>query len=1042
MFKIPSYSRPWENPACIEVNRLPARPVLIPFQDEKTALSLDKNKSSFYSCLDGQWDFTLIEKPELAPENFSDPSYKTDASWSKITVPGNWMMQGHDYCHYTNVRMPFPDHFPFVPEKNPTGLYRTEFNVPQNWDGRRIVIHFGGVETFFAFYVNGVPAGMSKDSRLPAEFDITDLVKPGKNQLSSIVTRWSDASFVEDQDHWRMAGIFRTVFIYATDKCHIEDVFARTNLDDTLKNGTLKLDIKVSLVKHPAVGWKVTAKLLDLQDNDITGKTFESEVPLSVEICRKECRSLSFETEVKNIKVWSSEHPNLYKVLVSLVSPEGKIVESSAFRVGFRKVQIKDRQLLINGEKVYIRGVNRHEFDMNTGKTVSRESMIQDILIMKQHNINAVRTCHYPNESEWYELCDEYGLYLIDEANIETHHYYHQICSDANWAHSFLDRGMRMVIRDKNHPSVIIWSLGNESGHGCNHDAMAGWIREFDPSRPVHYEGVMHKGWDKGHLVTDFICPMYPSVDSIINWAKTTKDYRPLIMCEYSHAMGNSNGGLKEYWEAIEEYHGLQGGYIWDWVDQAFRKVDEKGREYWLYGGDFGDKPNDSNFCGNGLVAADRALHPAIFEYKKLIQPVKVKALDLHAGTVSIKNMQNFSDLSNFVGSWEVQVDGKTVQKGKLPALKTAPGTTENIKIEYKMPVLKARQEAFLFISFKLKKATNWAEAGHEVAWEQFLLPVKAEFVKPGSKSFADLELVEDASVATVKGAAFELVFNKADGSLKSWKSEGKELLASGPVLNLWRCPTDNDGVRAWGDDKRKPLGKWVNAGLDKLVFEKKSFTVTKLKDGSVSVELVQNVKSAVPDAPIAYSQSYLICPCGSVYLRGVADISDKLPELPRVGVTLSLKAGMEDVLWFGKGPDENYCDRNSGYAIGLYKTTVDEMTVKYLMPQEHGNRTEVRYVAVSGEKSGLIASAVSHNFEFTASHYTGTDLFAAWHWNEIEKRPETVLCLDYRQRGLGTQSCGPDTLEKYKLYPGVYSFEFKLRPFNPATEKAADIAR
>ena len=696
-----SVRKPWENPECVCLNRLPARATLYPFQSEKAALTYNCKKSTRVLSLNGEWDFRLVPHPDATPDAFVEPKFKPGRGWKKITVPSNWTAQGYDKPHYTNVQMPFSHEPPTVPEDNPTGLYRTTVDIPKSWRDR-IVIHFGGVESVLCLYVNGQSVGLSKDSRLPAEFDITDYVTAGKTAtIAAVVIRWSDASVIEDQDHWWMAGIYRDVYLYTTGETYIEDVFARGDLGDDYKTGMLNVTARLGLSAQPEAGWCFSAQLFDAAGKTVFKDTLKSEVTVTnVGHTWPRLEVHISETE-RAPKLWSSESPYLYTLVVSLLKPNGRTVEHTSCRLGFRRVEVKDRELLINGKPVLMRGVNRHDHHETMGKTVDRETCVADILLMKRYNINAVRTAHYPNDPMWYDLCDEYGLFLVDETNLEAHDHIHQICRDKQYAHAFLDRGMRMVQRDKNHPSIIMWSLGNESGYGPNHDAMGGWIRGFDPSRVLHYEGAISINqsgltWDDGERVTDVICPMYPKIDAIVEWAKTTKGHRPLIMCEYSHAMGNSNGNLAEYWDAIENYHGLQGGFIWDWVDQGLVQKADNGRTHWAYGGDFGDYPNDDNFCINGLIWPDRTPHPAMHEFKHLIQPVVVEAKDLKRGTLTVWNKQDFTDLRGLRGLWEFRVNGVAVQKGRLRVLKTAPGKRETIRLKMKDPALSPGQECHL----------------------------------------------------------------------------------------------------------------------------------------------------------------------------------------------------------------------------------------------------------------------------------------------------------------------------------------------------------
>jgi beta-galactosidase len=1044
MINIP-IQKVWENPEAVGLNRLPARATLLPYQSEKAALG--QQKSTYYQSLNGQWDFRLVDHPDRVPEDFIQPTITLKRDWKKITVPGNWTTQGFDKPHYTNVQMPFPHDPPTVQEYNPTGCYRTTVDIPKAWRNRRTVIHFGGAESVLQVYVNGHPVGMSKDSRLPAEFDITDFVTPGKTAtIAAVVIRWSDASFIEDQDHWWMAGIYRDVYLYSTGQIYIEDVFARGDLEDDFKTGQLDITAKMGISAQPESGWSFSAQLYDAKGKATFKNALTSEVTVSNNGHTWPRFEVHFKHKINRPHLWSSESPHLYRLVVTLHNPKGKAVEHTTCRIGFRRVEVKNRELLINGKPVLMRGVNRHDHHERLGKTVDYQTYLDDIFLMKKFNINAVRTAHYPNDPMWYDLCDEYGIYLIDEANVESHDHIHQICRDKRYAHAFLDRAIRLVHRDKNHPSVIMWSLGNESGYGPNHDAMGGWIRGFDPSRVLHYEGAISRNqsgltWDDGERVTDIICPMYPTIDSIVEWAQTTQGNRPLIMCEYSHAMGNSNGNLAEYWDAIETHHGLQGGFIWDWVDQGLLKKDEKGTEYWAYGGDYNDHPNDANFCINGLVWPDRTPHPAMYEFKKLIQPVVVTAKDLKTNTFTIHNKQDFTDLNHLRGNWQLLIDGVVTQTGKLPVLKAAPGKTATLRIKIKSTDLKPGQESHLRIYFVTKSDLPWASKGHEVAWDEFALPAKASGRRTTLRSKrGQLTLSETARTATVATDQFSIRFNTQSGALTSLKYHNNEHLLAGPKLNVWRAPTDNDGIKL-RPQGRKPLGKWQSIGLDHLRIKTNNIQIQNRKDGAIIVNVRQSAIPSKVKYGFDFQQIYTILSTGDIHVQNTVKADKRLPDLPRIGVQLVLQPGLEQFGWFGRGPHESYWDRKRGYPIGYYESTVTDQYVPYIMPQEHGNHTDVRWLHLSNPESGLLV-VPDNVMECSASHYDANEMTAAHHTNEITPHGETFLNLDVHQRGLGGASCGPDTLEQYRIEPGTFTFSYRIRPYVPSTDNPNELAR
>jgi beta-galactosidase len=1003
------------------MERLPSRSPLVPFPDPEAASTDDRERSPWFQSLNGAWKFTLCPQPEASPEDFFSRGFD-DQGWSEIPVPSNWTLQGYDRPHYTNVQMPFAEPPPTVPTQNPTGLYRRRFQIPESWKGRRVVLHFGGAESVLYVYVNGHPVGMSKDSRLAAEFDVTKFVEPGENLVAAMVIRWSDGTFLEDQDHWFMAGIYRDVYLYATGPTHIADVFAIGSLDEEYRNGWLKVDAKVGFPDAGEEGWRIRVRLLDARGREVIRRPLEQTVPTGGGPYLYRGRRAELLKEIRSPRQWSSEVPYLYRVVVSLIDPEGECQEAVSCRIGFRRVEVRGRELLVNGRPVLIKGVNRHEHDDTTGKTLTRESMLADIRLMKQFNFNAVRTSHYPNDPLWYQLCDEYGLYVIDEANIESHAHLANLCHEPRFAAAFLDRGMRMVQRDKNHACIILWSLGNESGCGANLEALGGWIRGFDPSRPLHYEGALESNWYRDHPTTDVICPMYPEIEQIVRWAKSGHGERPLIMCEYSHAMGNSNGSLSDYWEAIETHHGLQGGFIWDWVDQGLRKVDDKGREYWAYGGDFGDQPNDGAFCINGLVWPDRTPHPAMFEFKKLAQPVKIETRNLRQGRIRIINRQDFLDLGWLRGSFELCVEGEVVQKGKLPRLTTAPGEEEELTLPLRKPDLEPGQECFLNVRFHTARDTPWAPRGLELAWEQLAMPWRAP-KRRARRAEGTLEVTESETRAEIAGETLCLEVDKAAGEIVSLRFRDRELLVSGPRLNVWRAPTDNDGIKAWGHQLGRPLGRWLEAGLQELQLETVSARVSRSRDGSAKVVIRHRTEGG-----LEHRHAYRVLPWGEIEVENSVRVPANLADLPRVGVTLALQPGLDQLTWFGRGPHENYADRKASAAVGRYSATVAEMYVPYIVPQEHGGRCDVRWLRLADDEGTGLCIAAPEHFQFSASHFTGDDLFRAHHTNELEPRPEVILNLDGIQRGLGTGSCGPDTLPRYRIRAGTHRFAYRIR--------------
>jgi beta-galactosidase len=893
----------WQNPELPSLNRLEPHATLVPFRSPEDAARLDPARSPWYASLDGAWDFRLAPRPEQAAAALA-----AKRGWSRVEVPGLWTMQGFGRPHYTNVQMPFPNPPPEVPEANPTGIYRRRFTPPRGWRGRRVVLGFGGAEGALYVLVNGEPVGISKDARTPAEFDVSRVVRHGEqNELVAVVVQWSDASFVEDQDHWWHGGLPREVYLRADGG--LTDVFVHADMDGLLRveapgGELLLLDGKGRTVVAGRVG----------------------------------------EHRVRSPRLWSAEDPALYSLVVTR---EG---ESVACRVGFRSVEVRDGRLLVNGKAIRIHGVNRHDHDDRRGRAVTREVMEADARLMKQHNLNAVRCSHYPNDPYWLDLCDRYGLYVIDEANIESHAWYDDVCTDPRYAAAFLERVRNMVERDKNHPSVIVWSLGNESGYGPNHDAAAGWVRFRDPSRPLHYEGAIKFDWAGGRAATDIVCPMYPPVEDVEAWAKSNDDPRPMILCEYSHAMGNSNGGLADYYDVFDRHDQLQGGFVWEWIDQGIRQTAPNGREHWAYGGDFGDEPNDVNFCADGLVWPDRTPHPAMHELKWLARPVGVEQTG--AGRFRVFSKRDFAGLDEFRGTWELS----TGTKGKLPAL---GGSATGVRV----PVGDAEWVTF---RFQRRSASAWAPAGHEVAWQQFRLRARER--------------------------------TRARGRAAEWEGFD-DLILEPPRLQLWRAATDNDGLRLMLQRPAGPLPAWLELGLDR----------------------------GVPDG-VVHRQAFRRLDHGGLLVENEVELPPGLRDVPRLGVVLTLRPGLEQLQWEGLGPWENYVDRQASALYGRWRSTVTDEYVPYVMPQEHGHHGQVARLALTDEHGRGLEVLGRPAVGFTASHFTADDLWRARHTSDLEPRAETILSLDHAQRGLGTASCGPDAGERYRLLEPSYRFSYVLR--------------
>ncbi len=1029
-------ARSWERPELVGWGRLPARSPLVPFPSAHTARNGEREESPFFLSLDGPWRFALVDSPDAVPPDFATRRFD-DSSWATLPVPSNWTCEGWDRPHYTNVQMPFLGPPPRVPKENPTGLYRRRFELPDSWRERRVVLHVGGAESVLYLWLNGEPLGMSKDSRLPAEFDLTPHLRAhGENLIAAMVVRWSDATYLEDQDHWFMAGLYRSVYCYATGETHLADLKLDGALEDDLETGRLDATIEVGFTRPAITGWRVELSLFDPRGRAVFRKPLDAEVPAVPNPYLFRGHRVRFREPVRKPRRWSAETPDLYTAVVSLRDPDGNEREAVRQRIGFRRVEVRDRELLVNGEPVVIHGVNRHEHDDSRGKAVTRASMIADIERMKQFNFDAVRTAHYPNQSEWYDLCDEYGLYVVDEANVESHAHLRSLSDDPRWAAAIHARIQRMVERDKNHPSIILWSLGNESGAGQDFDGPAAWVRRYDPTRPLHYEGGLDWNWYRDHATTDVICPMYPAIEDIVSWAKSGHGERPLIMCEYSHAMGNSNGSLHDYWEAIDTWHGLQGGFIWDWVDQGLLREDEQGRVYWAYGGDFGDEPNDRNFCINGLVWPDRTPHPAMEECRKLFQPVRVTARNARRGQIRVENRRHFTDLSGLRGRFEVIVDGRSVQRGTLPKLRTGPGMIEDVDLALREVDLEPGQEALLTVRFELARDLPWAKKGHEVAWDQLAIARRAPArraparraptrraparKRAGAGTPFELESANGSVIAQGEGVRIEVDRERGVLNHLELGPRGRKIspLLEGPQLQLHRALTDNDSHHPIGGEGLNQK-RWRELGLEQLVFQRSAVRGTRKRDGSVVVTI-----DRLAECGVGHRQVYRLAEPGVVDLSCEFRIPKGLEDLPRIGVTMRLAAVYERLRWYGRGPHESYCDRFAGAAFGLYHGSVADEYVPYIVPQEHGNHTDTRWLELTDDKGlGLrIESAAGPvaPFDFSASHYAEGDLARASHTNQLEPRAEVILDLDCAHRGLGTATCGPDTRPEYRTRSGT----------------------
>ena len=1007
----------WENPETLAVGRLPSRSSFLHQASESDARKgIDPRM-----LLNGTWSFLRCPSPDQLPSDWTVASRRAD-DWRDITVPSLWTMDEStpDQPIYTNVLMPNRVEPPMTPAGNPTGLYRRTFMLPEDWSGRRVVIYLGGVENCYTLFINGREVGFAKDCRLPSEFDISAFLVPGENTVALQVQRWSDTSYIEDQDQWWHAGIHRDVYLYTTGEVYLRDVFAKPGYDPATGRGRLAVEVRVGEENRGSVNHTVSAYLLDDRGKQVTRKALAGTVTKDNfrPVTGKGPRVL-LEASVGKVRAWSAETPVLYQLVVVLQDPSGNVIEATRIAVGFRHIEISDRELKVNGKGVLIRGVNRHDHNDATGKVMTEALWRADLEVMKQHNINAVRTAHYPNDPRFYELCDEYGLYVVDETNLEAHHHYAQVGADPAWSNAFLNRVVRMVERDKNHCSIIMWSMGNETGFGPNHAAMAAWVREYDPTRPIHNENAIceqavRRMWDENHHGTDVVCPMYPSVDDIINHAETSDDNRPLIMCEFAHAMGNSCGNLQEYWDAVENCHGLQGGFIWEWLDHGLAST-ANGIPYWAYGGDFGEERHDLNFVCDGLCWPDRTPHSSLIEYKKVIQPIRVTR---KGRQLIVENLQDFTSLSPYNATWDLLCNGEPVSDGRLKTGAIGPGESARVDMPVAMPRARTGETWSLIVSFALREDAMWAGAGHLVAWDQVELATRAP-AAPRIQPGASIETDGSDTVLSSAGNAF--VFSEE--GLIGLRRDDADALVAPLMINTWRAPIDNDGIKGWTGQDGKALGRWQNMGLQTATTSTRRIPAA---DAGEVPALTFETRMTCDAGRITMTTRYCIGIDGALHVRHQFRVPKALADLPRLGVRLQLAPGFEAFRWYGLGPHETYVDRQSSGVMAVHESTVEAQYVPYILPQDHGNLAKVRWLELSDSRTRLRVSATT-DLEASASHYPHEMLTGAFHTYEISPDDHTWLSLDVMQRGVGGASCGPDTLPQYRLGHGEFELAYVI---------------
>ncbi len=958
--------------------------------------------------LDGEWSFLLVDSPDAAPIGFEQIDLDQREGWSTIPVPSNWAMHGHDAPIYTNIVMPWAGEPPSTPDHNPTGLYRRDFRLPPGWSGRRIHLRIGAAESVVHLWVNGVEVGFAKDSRLPSEFDITDQVRRGANTIALAVVQFSDASWIEDQDQWWLGGLHRSITVSAVAPTYLADVAVLGDLSGPT-NGSVTVDATVAFTGSPEPGWSVETRLLKLRSRAEV-PIFAGGDPLSELLSGMEFGGSMVRTviDVTDIEPWSAERPSRYRVIVSLVSPAGETVDVRSKLIGFRRVEIADNELRINGQPVLIWGVNYHEHHDRFGRVVPIETLRADLELMKQHHVNAVRASHYPHQEAFYDLCDELGLYVIDEANVESHARQASLCHDPRYVAAIVERGIRMVVRDRSHPCIVAWSLGNEAGYGVAHDAMAAAIRRLDPSRPLHYEGALMHDLYAAAPVTDIVCPMYPEIATIVEWATSGRDARrPLIMCEYSHAMGNSNGSLSDYAAAFHEHHGLQGGFIWEWLDHGIVKENDDAVEYWGYGGDFGEGDryqgySDTNFCCDGLVWPDRTPHPALSEFKKLAQPIEITTAS--RGRLRLENRQWFTDLHDVRCRWTLAVDGVVIERGRLELPACQPGNA--IVIDVPSATKPAGSEATMTFTFTPGRRPSWAPSGWELGWSQVSRPVtKGASATPWKRRRSGLAINVSLTRAGIMAGTIEI----------PW-----------PQASIVRAPTDNDGLKQGWMEGIGARGRWRRAGL---------FDLSASADITIRGAIVERMVtwSTPDDRYVALHHQRVRLLDGSrpgtqrLEFREVLDLAEGVKDVARVGMSMELPGDYETLVWFGLGPHETYPDRCAA-PLAIHRSTVTDQYVPYVVPQEHGHHHDTRWAQLSaGDADPPLRIGAPKRFGFSALHHRLDDLAAAHHTVDLLDRNETIVQIDHLHRGLGTASCGPDVLDRYRIGPGPYAWSWSI---------------
>lgn len=1003
----------WENHQIDGINRMPARAHFLTFPSKEKAFLNNNRYTHAFKNLNGVWKFMFLDAPEYSPEGFFNSDFDV-TKMDDITVPGNWQLQGYGKMHYSDLWYNFPINPPYVPTENPTGIYKRTFFVEESYRDKKIIIRFCGVDSAYHLWINGKEVGYSKVARNESEFDITDLIRVGEeNDVTVRVYQWSDGTYLEDQDMWWESGIFRDVELIGVPKDGINDYKVIADLDDEYKNGIFKVEAFLRTTKEV----NVTFELVDAGENTVFTKT----------VVAKEGKACIDEV-IADVNHWTAETPYLYKLFMT-VEDDGQIVEVIPQNVGFRNIRLNGETFLVNGVAIKFKGVNRHDYSPQNGRVVSREEIEKDIILMKQFNINAIRTSHYPNSYYLYDLCDEYGMYLIAETDLECHGFeltgdYKWITDDPSWELAYVSRMTRMIERDKNHPAIIFWSLGNESAFGCNFRKMTDVAHEMDPTRLVHYEG------DFDVESADVYSTMYTWIENpkkpYLMKDIIEKSKKPHIHCEYCHAMGNGPGNLKDYQDLVYAHDKLQGGFVWEWFDHGIESFTESGEKYYRYGGDFGDDPSNKDFCIDGLIMPDRTPSPGLYEYKKVIEPITTTAVDIQKGIINLLSRYDFANLDRFNLVYKVMEDDVILQTGFMAVPSIEARANKDITLPYDLSAIKVKPGAHYYvnISYQLREDTSYASSGHELATAQFELPLYKEGIVVRPEGILNVE--KEHTTLHVKGANFSLDFNLVNGNLMNIVRDGMQVLSKGPRLTLWRAPISNDMEII---DKLK---KVYFLHLEHEVV----MNIDYCMEGNILKVEVDTINSTTNSAwHFKTKYVYTVCPSGDILIdvegtpSGRVDLAPDM--LPRIGVSMHLDKSMEHVRYFGMGPGENYADSKEAAQMGLYANTVDGLFTNYVIPQENGNHMGCKWVSMTNDRGmGLLASTEG-DFNFSASWYEDKDLDDAKHTCDLVKRDYIVFNVDYKQNALGTNSCGQWQLDKYRAKFEDFKLSFRLTPFN-----------